>query len=262
MVGYVDSAIVGSQVRIRFDDAFHNGNPDRAEFFYPQCSCTNLSPRAPGPDFPGASANINSQQFYFQAEYAPISRFSVFAEVSFRWIEPQASSFIAGSFTPGVDFPSTATNVGISDVRAGIKLALIDTSNHAFTLQVKAYFPSGSGSLGLGTAHYSFEPPLLYYRRVSERWTIESQIGDWHPIDGCDLDYRKPRDLETIMRFHAESIGCMLCASRGARRNIQTVGDGLREKELSKGISTTSLFVGIAGDLRFLAAATRCHERF
>jgi hypothetical protein len=33
MVGYVDDAIVGSQIRIRFDAGFHDTVPDRSEFF-------------------------------------------------------------------------------------------------------------------------------------------------------------------------------------------------------------------------------------
>jgi len=181
VVGYVDSAIIGSQIRIRFDDAFHDSAPDRAEFFYAQCSCTNLAPQAPGPDFPGASTNVNFQQIYLQAEYALVSRFSIFTEVPFRWIEPQPNSFIVGSGSTPL---STATNSGISDVRAGIKLALATSSGHTLTLQVRSYFPSGNGSLGLGTAHYSIEPSLLYYQRLSERWSVESQLGDWHPIGG------------------------------------------------------------------------------
>jgi hypothetical protein len=181
MVGYVDSAIVGSQVRIRFDAGFHDSAPDRAEFFYPQCACSNLG--APGPDFPGASTNINFQQLYFQAEYAPVSRFSIFTEIPFRWIEPQPGSFILGSYSSN-ETPSTRTNSGISDVRAGIKLALASSSNHSLTLQLKAYFPSGNGSQGLGTDHYNIEPSLLYYQRLSQRWAVESQIGDAHPIGG------------------------------------------------------------------------------
>jgi hypothetical protein len=186
MVAYVDSAIIGSQVRIRFDDAFHDSAPDRAEFFYPQCSCTNVN-GAPGPNFPGASGNINFQQIYLEAEYAPVSRFSIFTEVPFRWIEPQPGSFLTGSYDPNAtppEVPSTQTNSGISDVRAGFKLALAASSNHSLTAQLKAYFPSGDGSLGLGTDHYSIEPSLLYYQRLSQRWVIESQIGDSHPIGG------------------------------------------------------------------------------
>jgi len=185
MVGYVDSAIVGSQVRIRFDDAFHDSAPDRAEFFYPQCACA-LPGTAPGPDFPGASTNVNFQQVYLQAEYAPVRRFSIFTEVPFRWIEPQPplSNFIPNTFDPTNQTPSTQAKGGISDVRAGIKLAVAVSSSHSLTIQLKAYFPSGNGFLGLGTDHYSFEPSLLYYQRLSQRWAVESQIGDSHPIGG------------------------------------------------------------------------------
>src|SRR5207248_5195773 len=93
MVGYVDNAVVGSQIRIRFDAGFHDRSPDRSEFFYAQCACNGGD--APGPQ-PGASNNINFQQLYFEAEYAPVSRFSVFTEVPIRWIQPK--SFIPGSF--------------------------------------------------------------------------------------------------------------------------------------------------------------------
>ncbi len=61
------------------------------------------------------------------------------------------------------------------------------SSDHSLTFQFKAYFPSGDGSRGLGTAHYSIEPSLLYYQRLSERWAVESQIGGWHPINGSSL---------------------------------------------------------------------------
>jgi Putative MetA-pathway of phenol degradation len=185
MVGYIDDAIVKSQVRIRFDAGFHDNAPDRAEYFYAQCSCNGTG--APGPNFPGASTNINFQQLYFQAEYAPLSRFSVFTEVPFRWIEPQPHSFLLNSYDPNPpqsEIPSLRTNSGISDVRVGIKLAVVASSNHWLTLQLKAYFPSGDGSRGLGTDHYAVEPSLLYYQRLSQRWAVESQIGDWHPIDG------------------------------------------------------------------------------
>jgi len=177
MVGYVDDAIVGSQVRIRFDAGFKDNAPDRAEFFYPQCGCNGGG--APGPK-PGASNNINFQQLYFQVEYAPVRRFSVFTEVPIRWIQPQ-------SFIPKTGTPTFSNQSGISDVRAGFKLAVTASSNHSLTFQFKAYFPSGDGSRGLGTAHYSVEPSLLYYQRLSDRWAVESQIGGWHPINGSSL---------------------------------------------------------------------------
>lgn len=179
MVGYVDDAIVASQLRVRFDAGFKDNAPDRAEFFYPQCGCNGGG--APGPK-PGASNDINFQQLYLQAEYAPVHRFSVFTEVPFRWIQPQ--SFIPDTFAGTTTFSNQS---GISDVRAGFKLAVTASSDHSLTLQFKAYFPSGDGSRGLGTAHYSLEPSLLYYQKLSERWAVESQVGGWIPINGSSL---------------------------------------------------------------------------
>jgi hypothetical protein len=168
MVGYIDNAVVGSEVRIRFDASFHDHFPDRAEFFYAQCGCNPNSP--PGP--PALVTNVNFQQLRFYGEYAPINRFSVFAEVPVRWIQPQVK---LGTFT---------NQAGISDVQAGFKLALLASPDHYLTLQFQSYFPSGDASKGMGTNHYSIEPALLYYQRLSERIAVEAQIGGWHPIGG------------------------------------------------------------------------------
>ncbi len=174
MVGYIDNAIVGSQVRIRFDAAFHNNAPDRAEFFYAQYA--GLSNNGPGPT--SVFTDLNFQQLYLYAEYAPIKRFSIFTEVPVRWIQSH----------PVANVNDTAlTNVkeaGLSDLAAGFKLAAVASSNQYLTFQFQAYFPSGNASLGLGTNHYSVEPALLYYRRLSERFALEVQVGDSHPIGG------------------------------------------------------------------------------
>jgi hypothetical protein len=195
MVGYVDDPIVGSQVRIRFEAGFHNDVPDRAEFFYAKCGCykfivdpkaaSAIDNNAPGPG-PGAANNIRFQQLYLQTEYAPGGRFSVFAELPFRWLQPQ--SFYPGDtgFTENgaprgrpLENPS-----GLGDLRAGVKVALAESSDRALTLQVRAYFPTANEQHGLGTGHYSIEPSLLYYRKLTERTTIEAQVGDWHPTGG------------------------------------------------------------------------------
>jgi hypothetical protein len=176
MVGYIDDAIVGSQVRIRFDAAFHNNAPDRAEFFYAQYAGIN----GPGPSV--VVADLNFQQLYLNAEYAPKknTRFSFFAEVPVRWIQPQRTV----ASTTSTQTPPNVNEAGLSDVSVGFKLAAVASSNQYLTLQFKAYFPSGNASTGLGTNHYSFEPALLYYRGLSDRFTLEAEVGDSHPIGG------------------------------------------------------------------------------
>jgi hypothetical protein len=193
MVGYIDNPIVESQIRIRFDDAFEDRFPDRSEFFYAKCSCYRLlntvpplkqafDPNAPGPGTAIPTA-INYQQLYMNAEYSPVRRFSAFVEVPIRWLQPQ------GFFgTPPGNLPPGATTFGnqsgLSDVIAGFKMAAVASEGTYLTFQFKSYFPSGDASKGLGTNHYSIEPSLLLYHKLSSRFTFEGQVGDWHPIGG------------------------------------------------------------------------------
>ncbi len=185
-VGYIDDGRVESQVRIRFDAAFHNALPDRAEFFYAKCGCYQglataipqaFDPNAPGPGL-GVPRDLNFQQAYFDIEYSPHSHVSVFAEVPARWIQPQ-------SFLPIPPFPGFANQSGFGDVRAGVKVGIVASATSSLTVQVRGFFPSGDASKGLGTNHGSIEPALLYYQQLSDRLVIESQIGDTHPVGGA-----------------------------------------------------------------------------
>ncbi|HMH11848.1 MAG TPA: transporter [Edaphobacter sp.] len=180
MVGYIDNAVVHSEVRVRFDAALNNKTPDRAEFFYAKCGCygaipsTNAAydPRTPGPG-PGIPQSVNFQQLYFYGEYAPRPHFSLFMQLPFRWLQPQSSP---GS---GQAFPNAG---GFGDVQLGLKFAPLVSSRHYVTLQFKAYLPSGDAGIGLGTHHYSVEPSLLYYQHLSDRLAVEAEVGDTHPL--------------------------------------------------------------------------------
>ncbi len=196
MVGYIDNAIVGSEARIRFDAAFNDAFPDRAEFIYGKCGCfrnpfivpkgsSDSDPNAPGPG-PGTTSgipkDINFQVLSFMGEYAPKgnSRFSTFILVPFRWLQPQGVA-VPGSPGATAAFSSTA---GLSDVEAGVKFALLASSSRYLTAQLTSFFPSGSASHGLGTNHYSLEPALLYYQRFSQKFELEGELGGWLPIGG------------------------------------------------------------------------------
>ena len=69
-------------------------------------------------------------------------------------------------------------------MQAGLKFAMLASSRHYLTAQLLSYFPSGDSRSGLGTNHYSVEPALLYYQRLSERFEIEGELGGWLPIGG------------------------------------------------------------------------------
>jgi Putative MetA-pathway of phenol degradation len=188
MVGYIDNAIVGNEVRIRFDAGFDDNRPDRAEFFYAQCGCNlAVAPNAPGPK-PGLVTHLNFQQLYMRAEYAPVQRLSFYADVPIRWVQPQ--TFVPASLPPGST--GFGNQSGISDVWAGFKFAALSSSDHYLTFQFSAGFPSGDSSKGLGTNHYSIQPELLYYQRITDRWSFEGQIGDTHPIGSSSAPSGSP----------------------------------------------------------------------
>ncbi len=191
MVGYIDNAIVGNEVRVRFNAAFNDQFPDRAEFIYGKCGCYRnpmlppppgpFDPNAPGPG-PGIPNNVNFQTLSFMAEYAPIRRLSVFAELPIRWLQP------SGVVPPGDAMPAFSNGAGISDITLGLKYAMLVTEHNYLTAQLTTYFPSGNALHGLGTNHYSLEPALLYHGTVSDRFTVEGEIGGWLPTGGSAGD--------------------------------------------------------------------------
>ncbi len=175
MVGYIDNAVIGNQFRIRFDAGFDDNRPDRAEFFYAKCGCNGGDSQGPQP---GLATHINFQQLYLRSEFAPSRHFSFFAEVPFRWVQPQ-------QFVPQTIPNGGFTNKGgLSDIQAGIKLAPIASSHRYLTLQLTGFFPSGSSREALGTHHYSLQTSVLYMQRVTDRLSFEGELGVWHGFDG------------------------------------------------------------------------------
>lgn len=184
MVGYIEDPVIASRIRIRFDAGFHNNVPDRAEFFYAKCGCYSQVPDVPAlfdPDAPGplngAASDIDFQQLYIWAEYAWSDRLSVFGQLPFRWLQPQ--SFIPQT---GPGFPDRS---GIEDVRAGIKVGITAKDNQSLTGQLRFFFPTGEARKGLGTDHATVEPALLFFQRLNEFVSVESQFGAWIPVDGA-----------------------------------------------------------------------------
>src|SRR5258706_9317864 len=134
MVGYVEDATIESKVRLRFDTAFHDTAPDRAEFFYAKCGCYRglpannpaFDPDAPGPR-PGAANDVNFRQLFLEGEYAVDPRVSIFGQIPIRWLLPQ--SFIPGT---GGSFPNQS---GFGDLRVGVKLGAVASDVAAVTRQ-------------------------------------------------------------------------------------------------------------------------------
>src|SRR5437870_2915412 len=68
-VGYIDSAMPGDVFRFRFDAAYHNNRPTRAEFFYPRGGPSGLGLHDPEP-------SVDFQELSAYLEMALSDRFS------------------------------------------------------------------------------------------------------------------------------------------------------------------------------------------
>lgn len=170
-VGYIDNAIPGDLIRLRFDAAWGNEFPDRAEFFYGKCGCfreLGIDPDAPGP--PEIETNVDYQDLATHAEFSLADRLSVFAEFPVRFLDPEQND----------------NTTGFADMNVGFKLAFYQDDCSVATFQMRAYLPTGDADRGLGTDHYSVEPGLLVFSQLSDRLIFEGEVRDWIPIDGTE----------------------------------------------------------------------------
>jgi hypothetical protein len=164
--GYLDNAVPFTHFRMRFDGAFGNNRPDRAEFFYAKCGCFG---NTPGPLL--EETGVDYQDISSYLEIAPTNRFSVFVEFPYRFINPDRN----------------ANTSGWADMNAGFKYALVRNCRNVLTFQNRFYFPTGDPRDGLGTDHVSIEPSLLLASNLSDRLQFFGQFGDWIPVDGTDF---------------------------------------------------------------------------
>jgi hypothetical protein len=171
--GYIDSAIPFSNFRLRYDAAYGANRPDRAEFFYAKCGCFRTAnppdPSAPGPRL--AETNVDYQDIRAYLEVALSERFSVFAEVPFRFLNPEQN----------------ANTAGVGDINVGFKAALLYDPDRVLSFQLRTFIPTGDSFHGLGTDHVSLEPALLLFQKLGERAQLEAQLEDWISIGGTDF---------------------------------------------------------------------------
>jgi hypothetical protein len=165
--GYIDNAIPMTQFRLRYDDAYGDNRPDRAEFFYAKCGC--FGGRAPGPPLGETSVDYQDISAYLEAAWN--NRFSGFVEVPVRFLNPERNK----------------DTTGIGDMNAGFKWAVVGCAERYLTFQLRTYIPTGDAFRGLGTRHVSLEPALLAYQRWGERLSAFGELRDWIPINGTDF---------------------------------------------------------------------------
>ena len=189
-VGYIDSAIVGTNIRFRFDAAYDFDEPDRAEFFY---STWTTFGGETDPATIGPNDSVDNQAFSLYYEQALGCRFSLFVQAAALLNSPS-----------GVPGPGPNTQ-GFGDMIAGAKFVAWQRCNQQLTFQLKNYIPTGEANKWLTAGHYSIEPGILYFNRLNRRWTLEAELRDWIPIGGADGPAGGPREpyAGNVLRYGA-----------------------------------------------------------
>lgn len=166
--GYIDNAVPVTMFRLRYDAAYGNNRPDRAEFFYPKCGCFRaINPPqldANGPPLPETSVDYQDVAAYF--EYAASCRLSFFTEIPVRFLNPEQNR----------------NTSGLGDVNFGVKYALVRAADRVLTAQLRAITPTGSPTQGLGTSNWWVEPGVLFLRQVSPAWQWFGEVRDQIPV--------------------------------------------------------------------------------
>ncbi|WP_145389997.1 hypothetical protein [Stieleria neptunia] len=200
-VGYIDSAVLGNQVRLRFDAGYDSRFADRAEFVYAQYGEAGAPELERGID--------NHQELSAYLEWQPLENLSLFTDVPFRWIDPVVNDNTGGLY----------------DIQAGFKTALLKDDRSLLSAQLRGYFPTGDARSGLGTDHVSLEPALLGLFKASSRLTIESELRYWIPIGGSTASgidgSGEPRDFSgDVLRY---GLGIGYHAYQGSSVNVTSV---------------------------------------
>ncbi|MEO8270088.1 MAG: hypothetical protein ABI557_10220 [Aureliella sp.] len=175
---YIDNAVISNMFRYRFDAAYDNPLPDRAEFFYGQCGC--FGGNAPGPLQPERSVDYQEYTPYLEKALSP--GFSLFAEAPVRFINPDIND----------------NTGGLGDINFGFKGSLYHSDSQFLTAQLRVYAPTGDADRGLGTGHASLEPGVLYLGRVNDRLITQGEFRVWVPLS--DSQFQGRNFAGTVLR--------------------------------------------------------------
>ena len=151
--------------RLRFDSAWDDNRPTRAEFFYARGGI----PGSHGP--PRLETKIDFQEYQSYLEWTLAPRLSGFIEGGLRSLNPVVNT----------------NETGIGDTNLGFKWAFLTEENTLATFQMRTYVPTGNVRLGLGTGHVSLEPALLFAHRLLDVATIEGEVRYWLPVGGTNF---------------------------------------------------------------------------
>ncbi len=160
---HVDSALIGNRMRLRWDLGYKMDRPDRAEFF----TARNRTV-FDGRGLARPETSVDAQELAVYLETALASRFSVFMEMPSRYLNPEQND----------------NAYGWGDLNFGFKVMFAVDETVWRTFQLRVHSPAGDHDRGMGTGHWTIEPGLLVFQKLTPFLNLEAELRDWIPIDG------------------------------------------------------------------------------
>jgi hypothetical protein len=162
---FIDTTQPMKNCRVRFDFAWNEEFPDRAEYFWAK------SPGPPGP-INGArpdegEVSVDYQDIRFYIERGS-DTFSVATEIPIRMVDPVINNNVAG----------------LGDINVTTKAVLLDGRKWQLAQIFRSYFPTGSPIAGLGNGHTSLEPGVAYRYKFSDVTYLHGDLKFWFPLGG------------------------------------------------------------------------------
>jgi hypothetical protein len=146
-----------SNMRFRFNAAYNQRNPDRADFFWAQIG-------GRGPKLPEHS--VDYQDLIASWEVASGKAFSITTDIPLRFVAPDIN-------------PNTG---GLGDMAITTKTVLLDGADWEITQYFRTELPTGDPGRGTGNGHTSLEPGFLFRLRWSPETYFLGQLTYWFPL--------------------------------------------------------------------------------
>ena len=189
--GYIDSAIIRTRFRLRWDHA-QGGDSDRAEFLYGAYNTANAGPNVDiGPFAVDGPTEIAIEELDFDRlsayfELAFSNRLSAFVDVPVQWNDILGVRL--DGTAPSNDRMHINNVEGFGDITAGLRLGLVACPDRWVTFQMAVETETGEEEKAIGNGHTAIIPGFLFQQLVSDRLYVFGEVHDWIAVDGTRFE--------------------------------------------------------------------------
>lgn len=170
---FTEAARPVTQLRLVYEGQLNRLFPDRAEFFWARDG--NFNGKGPAVANARGAALTDNHDFILINE-AAIDKFSIETAIPYRQVASQNTA----------DPTNRTVVAGFADMSIATKSMFLDCELMQMSFLFRTYIPIGNFLKGLGVAHVSLEPGLLWAVKLTKDTYYQAEIAEWIPIGGDD----------------------------------------------------------------------------